>query len=535
MSEAETSPAADQVRPRQLHLDIRSDRLVCFGLLAVAGYALLRSIVSAATKPFWFDEVLTFVVSRQSNLSAILAALKQGVDGNPPGFYLAEHLAASVLPNEQIGYRLLSILGFMATLLLLFMFLRTRCGARIAFACSSLLLITPLFTQYAQEARPYSLIAALTMLAFVCYQRTPRVTATFGLGLSLVLAALLHYYTFLIVAPFFLAEFAFAYLAKRIRFGVWLALLAPLAPIALSWPRLVWMKQNWGPHFWAGAAALSDVSASYGNYFKIGGWGTALCALAICTVLAPLYREVSTSGTASQIKLGYFAERVLIACTIALPLLGFALAKFTHGPFLERYFLPSILGIVVAVADLVRLSSPRALAVFTAFIFVALASQEVGFWRLGNSRQTAANVISPVTDLANTPRYAELPIVVSDPLKYIEMWHYAPAAVFQRVFTFPEPAEAAEYLRSDTTDKIVLALRPYGPSGIQDFSKFAAAHPRFLLVSHSSRTNWLPARLAQDGYRFQFLHTGFHINTYLVEAPQQETAAKGVRMQGSRP
>jgi hypothetical protein len=35
------------------------------GPLAVAGYSLLRSLVYAAIKPFWFDEVLTFVVSRQ--------------------------------------------------------------------------------------------------------------------------------------------------------------------------------------------------------------------------------------------------------------------------------------------------------------------------------------------------------------------------------------------------------------------------------------------------------------------------------------
>jgi hypothetical protein len=32
----------------------------------------------------------------------------------------------------------------------------------------------------------------------------------------------------------------------------------------------------------------------------------------------------------------------------------------------------------------------------------------------------------------------------------------------------------------------------------------------------------------------KFLHIGFHINAYLVEAHQQETVAVGARMQGSR-
>ena len=62
------------------------ESLVYWGLLVVAAYSLLRSVVYAAIKPFWFDEVLTYVVSRQGTPSAIWAALKQGVDGNPPTF-----------------------------------------------------------------------------------------------------------------------------------------------------------------------------------------------------------------------------------------------------------------------------------------------------------------------------------------------------------------------------------------------------------------------------------------------------------------
>jgi hypothetical protein len=123
------------------------------------------------------------------------------------------------------------------------------------------------------KARPYSLVAALIALAMVCYQRIPGIVWTIGFGASLLIASLLHYYTALTLAPFFLAELALLYLSRQIRFGVWLALALPLVPIAISWPRLMWMKQNWGPHFWAGAA-LGDVSAAYGAYFRVGplGW-----------------------------------------------------------------------------------------------------------------------------------------------------------------------------------------------------------------------------------------------------------------------
>jgi hypothetical protein len=61
-----------------------------------------------------------------------------------PLFYLLEHFAASLLPNQHIGYRLLSIAGFVCALLFLFVFLKTRYDSHRALLCSSLLLITPI-------------------------------------------------------------------------------------------------------------------------------------------------------------------------------------------------------------------------------------------------------------------------------------------------------------------------------------------------------------------------------------------------------
>lgn len=96
MIETKDRSACAQNRPqlRQLELNVLSDRTLNYAVLAVAAYALLRSGVYALIKPLWFDEVLTFVVSRQGSLPAIWSALKQGTNGNPPAFYLAEHLVA---------------------------------------------------------------------------------------------------------------------------------------------------------------------------------------------------------------------------------------------------------------------------------------------------------------------------------------------------------------------------------------------------------------------------------------------------------
>jgi len=525
--ETENAPAVSP-RPSQFwqsYFGPRPEKFVYYGIAVVAAYALLRSTFYAVFKPLWFDEILTAIVSRQGSLAGIQAALKQGIDGNPPAFYLAEHWAASLIPNEFIGYRLLSILAFACTLLCVFGFVKTRYGSLVALLSSALLLITPLFTLYAEEARPYSLVVALIALALVCYQRAPRPLWTFGLALSLALAALLHYYALLSFAPFFLAEMAFLYFTRRFRFSVWLALLIPLLPVGLSFPRLMWMKQNWGTHFWYGAA-LSDVSAAYGDYFRIGSlWGVALFGITLLMLFVSLSPLFSRSDSTEPLLPALLAEHALVTGLIALPLLGFAVAKVSHGPFTERYLLATILGFIFASALPLSKASPAALRTVAALLLFALCSQELGFWKSLKNRQTVATIIAPLVELAKVPDYGDLPIVFSDAGIYVEIWHYAPPELFSRAVALPDPATAVAYTDTDTVDKLVLALRPYAPAGIQHFDDFIGAHPRFLLYSNGSRADWWPARLAHDGYRVQRLYSRAPNIAYVVDAPPAKTAA----------
>ena len=142
-------------------------------LLGLTVYAVARSLAYAYTRPFWIDEFLTQAVCHQPNLEAVRKVLNQGMDGMPPFFYLIERIVASLFSNEEIGWRFLSVLGFACTLILVFVFVKTRNGRMPALISASLLLMTPLFTYYAAEARPYTLLTACVAFALVCYQRAP--------------------------------------------------------------------------------------------------------------------------------------------------------------------------------------------------------------------------------------------------------------------------------------------------------------------------------------------------------------------------
>jgi len=184
-------------------------------------YAALRNLAQATIKPLWFDELLTQVMARQPGLSALWRALKTAADGNPPPFYLIERVVAALPINEHIAYRLPSILAFSAILICLYFFVERRSGPLTGLLCASLVLMTPLYNYYADEARPYSMMIACLAFALVCYQRVPAVSWTMGLFASLFLAMSLHYYAVLAFLPFFAAELLFALSSRRWRLLVW--------------------------------------------------------------------------------------------------------------------------------------------------------------------------------------------------------------------------------------------------------------------------------------------------------------------------
>src|SRR5262249_54395861 len=154
-------------------------------------------------------------------------------------------------------------------------------------------------------------------------------------------------------------------------------------------------------------------------------WGMAICGLAILIMLTPLFFRITVRKTnaASQPDQTPLAECALIAGFVALPLLGFAVAKVTHGPFVERYFLGAIFGIVATAAFVLERASPKTLLGAAILVSLAISSQEVGFWKAGTSRQTIASMTAPLVDLSDPSRFPDLPIVVSDPGVFVEIWH----------------------------------------------------------------------------------------------------------------
>jgi hypothetical protein len=476
----------------------QSDRLITGSVIALAFYALVRNLFHAAAKPLWFDELQTEAVCGQPNLSAIWNALKNGADGSPPLFYVLERWGSRLSSNEMIGYRLLPILAFSCTLLCLYTFVHRRRGAQIGFVCALLLFLTPLFTLFAVEARPYSALVASLAFALVAYQRLPSRWWTLGLFFGLGLAESLHHYALFAVVFFFAAELVYIYTTRSIRGLVWLSLLASIVPGAISVPLLMSLKRIYGDHFWARADFML-IPKSYSAYLRVDTvWGVAIAVVAFLVVLGSMIEGRGAGpgeyGATSP------SEDVLVMGFIILPAFAVVIAKLTHGGATDRYYLPAILGIAAALGYVLgRVRAPQ-LNLVAALIVIAVAGQEASFLHsvLHASGQTEDRSAG-LAQLVQAAHRDNLPVVVSDAGEYVEFSHDAGPALKSRMLALVDPENAAIYAGTDSVDILVGKLRCCERLEVDDFKPFAAAHPMFLLYSNGSRFDWWPARLEHDG------------------------------------
>ncbi len=364
-------------------------------------YAAFRNLAEAATKPLWFDELLTQLLSREPGVSALWNALKTGVDGMPPGFYLIERVLGKAPINEQIAYRIPSIMALSVTLLCVYAFVKRRNGPLTALLCTSVVLMTPLYNQYAAEARPYSMLVACIALAMVCYQRAPSLPWMAGLFLSLLVAVSLHYYDILAVALFGLAELFLAYETRRFRAAVWGAVLLAAVPLAIFRPLMVAIKAAYD-HFWSHPQLL-DALKGYGEFFRVDTpWGFALGVLSAAAVLGALLQNGGAKSAGGEFELHPRHEDLLILSFIGYPVIVFVASKLLHGGFAPRYFLCGILGIAIALGYLTDWFEPRVKLVLLAVLAMAFATQEFSFWRIARENLHSAGASCEI--LAGTRR-----------------------------------------------------------------------------------------------------------------------------------
>lgn len=514
-----------------------AERWALRGIFLLVLYACARAVVASISKPLWFDEIYTWIIVQQPSLADIWSAVKRGIDSQPPLFDLIERAAAFV-SRAEVALRLPSIFAFACVLVCLFVFVRRRNGGIYGLIAAGTAMLTTLYGRYAIEARPYSLVAACVAVALVSYQRASSVRWLALMALALAAGESLNYYTVFAFVPFAAAEAVFFWQKRRIRSGVWIALMIGASPLVFFWPLLHAFKAIYGRNFWA-RPTLGVLRDVYGNILQVSsfwGWTVAIaCGLAVLWGYSRARSPKLNSRISEPVETipkTYLHEYVLVLFLIASPPFVFVAMKLFHGGYVDRYVLYSVLGLSLAVGLVLPLLGRRLLIAFSALLFIAIGTQEFVFWFFGGRALLHLKSPSEMAEkLIPSAGNFDLPVVVTDSHEFLSLAHYASRPLAPRLSWVADPPAALNYSNTDTDDRGLPLLASCYPLRVYDFQVFQSTNSSFLLYwTPGGFQNWWPDRLVRDGYLLQLVASEQDHTVFLVTRPGKGSAIDAIKV-----
>lgn len=331
----------------------RLDWIVLPGGLAVYAGLTLNHITASS---IWFDEAFGAYLVRFDFLEI---ARYTATDVHPPLYYWVLKLWAELFGTSELAFRSMSMVFGMVVIVFGFLLARRLFGRKAAYASLLLLALSPMLIRYGQEARMYTMAAAIALAA--TYVLTFAVKSKRRLpwtiyGVLVALGMWTHYFTALVwlshwtwrlivkwqtgkrgkelKQAFFDKEWTRAHVLAVAIFVPWaIVMLAQLAVVQVG-------------GFWIGPVSTN----SFTNYMTnllfylehepaIGLYGTALAAvIAILAVFGlKLYKTLDKKGKQNYL---------LIICLAFVPviLLFIASTPPLQSSFVERYLVPAAIG-----------------------------------------------------------------------------------------------------------------------------------------------------------------------------------------------
>ena len=307
--------------------------LVAVIALGVAAGCLVRFLPAS---PLWLDEALSVNIARLP-LADIVDALRR--DGAPPLYYFLLHAWMAVFGENDWAVRALSAVIGVAALPAAFQVGRRMGGRWLGWASVVLLATSPFAIRYSNEARMYSLVVLLALVAHLVVLRAvdrptgPRLALV---GLATAALTYTHYWAFFLIAS---AGAALLYVGwrRQIRSAfLAVAAVAAGALLFLPWvPTLLYQSAHTGapwayepePNLLAGQLAVfAGGTTEAGSFLALG--------LVLLFALGLLGHR-----RAGAVQLGLPPSGIATAAAAGggTLLLGFLSAFPTNGAYAARY------------------------------------------------------------------------------------------------------------------------------------------------------------------------------------------------------
>ncbi len=324
---------------------------VFFGLLIALYVGLSFWNITAGS--IWFDEAFSAYIIQYNFIDI---ARYTAADVHPPLYYWLLQGWAAIFGHTEIGLRSMSVFFGVIAATFGYLWMQRQFGRRVALVSLGILVLSPLFIRYSQEARMYTLAAAIVLAATYVMTRALEEKKRWQwvtYGLLIAAGMLTHYFTALAWIAHWVWRFIIVrqsgargpLVLKKFFSKEWLLSYGLAVGIFLAWlPAMViqlTIIQSTG--FWIGDVGIDTVGSYFGTlvYFwqsnQITNWfAAALIAVGIVVaVLAPLvYRKLNKAERRSYLLLFLLAAVPPVLLFIA------SLPPLTSS-FVERYLLPA--------------------------------------------------------------------------------------------------------------------------------------------------------------------------------------------------
>jgi hypothetical protein len=456
----------------------------------------IGAIRHAASKPLWYDEVITVIAARAPDVAATWK-LAQLTDASPPLPHLLTHFAVRWFGGGDVATRLPAIAGFWVFCLCLFWFVRRRLG--IFYGLAALLL--PLATEaydYAYEARAYGLEFGFCGLMLVSWQaatcshwpqeRFRHAAACAVLCLSLMGALMCHYYAAMLYVPLAGGELCRWWKTRRIHWGIWTAFALGAAP-------LVWRVAAIRDAFRGFSPTWSPAHPIQVLEFWEDGLQPISSILVLALAVTAFWAWKSPDSSAPPDNPLAFPLHELLAGILFLGIPVFVMVAgmlLTHM-FIPRYALLGLTGVVLLTPAVVaRLSGGRSLP---AFVMLALAVLRLVV--------VTATIPPPGNPLAGESvllkALAQGPVVVAEGQTFMQVWYYTPEPLKSNLVFLVDSVASVKYGPSDAIDSSMTGLRRWYPFRVIDYRDFATPGKEFRVLQNPIMPGWLLRKVAADG------------------------------------
>lgn len=470
------------------HRMICEQPLLALALIAVA---LVAQILPLMTRPLWYDEIVTFHVSRLDNMAVIWEKVKAGADLNPPLFYLATHGAYALMGSNEFSTRLPQLAGFLAMLLCVHRFVGKGGNPSAAIAAAGFPFLT-CAPSFGAEGRPYGMVLGFSAIAAAAWQSASREESRrFTLPLlsvGLLCALQSHCYAVIVPFAFGAAELARSYMRRRIDWPMWLAISAPLLSISTYFSLLSGV-----PNAFADRNPIFRVAPdSFYVWLLSPASGSVLLVLTAIALIAITGSESESIGPILRIPI---PEIVLAVGLAAAPFLVWIIQRtLTHISY-PRYSLVAVIGLSLLFGMLLTAASrakPHLASLCVALIAAALIPKPF-------LPETSTAPLEDVTSLINATTE---PIVIANPLAFVEINEYGAESLRRRTIYVADGTQAVTFLGTNMVDDFFAEkLSSVVPlSGrIASLVPFLNEHRRFLMLSDFySDLEWFPKYLTKE-------------------------------------